>query len=302
MKVLQQDFYQAEIDRCMKIYDGFKDAASLISAVYSNIITYLEDHPDYLNPDKIEFDEERATELIRGGQIVGLEPIIDNQVVADLLLLITKTIGRSYPELKGIIIEVDELGKTITTKQPETIFHDGMINVRDLLNKETSLERDMVTFLFSLVFSTIYKRQLEPISEVLRTDLWEGGNCPLCGESPHFGMLSPDEGAKHMECWLCGTNWMHARVKCPFCNNEEQEDLGYFTVEGRDVCRIHYCKKCSQYYKIFDARNFSKENEPVLTIHNFATLDYDFLAGKEGFKPGSGLEWVNESELTDRDN
>jgi len=38
----------------------------------------------------------------------------------------------------------------------------------------------------------------------------------------------------------------------------------------------------------------------ILAIHNLATLDYDFLAGKEGFSPCSGLEWVNESELPDR--
>ena len=166
--------------------------------------------------------------------------------------------------------------------------------------KETVLEQDLATFLFPLMLSSLYRQYLQSSAEVLRTDLWEGGDCPLCGEKPHFGMLRPEDGAKQLECWLCGTRWVHTRIKCPFCNNEEQESLGYFTIEGNDICRVNFCKSCSHYYKIFDARKFQTDGDLILTVHNLATLDYDLKAREEGFTPGSGLEWVNEMEIANR--
>ena len=155
-------------------------------------------------------------------------------------------------------------------------------------------------FLFSIALSSFYKQLLQSTAEVLQTDLWKEGNCPLCGEKPHYGLLRPEDGAKELECWLCGTKWVHTRIKCPFCSNQEQEELGYFTVENREICRINFCQQCCQYYKIVDARKFNTSGDIALAIHNLASLSHDLLARQEGFAPGSGLEWVNPKEIADR--
>lgn len=299
MSFLQND-YQSEIERCIKIYDGFKDAAPFLSSVYNDIADYLNDHEDFITPDKVEIDENRAAESIRSGQVLGLLPVSDYQMVVDLLRVVTEAIEKNNPGLVKVMQDVRAVTKSIAPELQGKDLHHSIFCLRDTLIKQTVLKGDMATLIFYLAYSTIYRLRSKPASDFLKTDMWEGGNCPLCGELPHFGMLRSGDGAKLLECWLCGTTWPHVRIKCPFCDNEEQENLGYFTVNEGETCRVHYCKKCSHYYKIFDTRKFNADSNPVLAIHNLASLNHDLAAEQEGFKPGSVLEWVNREELTNR--
>lgn len=289
--------YPDEISRCSRIYKGFSEAEPIVSAVFKAINNYFEKHP--LNPLPI-IDLEDSTKQIRAGESINLNPALSTKDVVELLKRISEAMLVVNPQLKEIVEHLKDSFDLFLAEFPDEVSKKDINDLRDLLIKETVLEQDLATFLFSMMLSSFYRQQLESSSEVLRTDLWEGGDCPLCGEKPHFGMLRSEDGAKVLECWLCGTRWVHTRIKCPFCNNEEQEDLGYFTAESNEICRVNFCKLCCQYYKVFDARKFDADGALSLTIHNLATLAYDLLARKEGFTAGSGLDWVNENEVSDR--
>lgn len=298
MKALQQDFYLEEIDRCARVYQDFKEAVPFITSVINAISGYIKKHEEEFKPFDYNYVEQEASDAMRATQTLDLNPDISRKTVTGLFKAISDAVTGANPSLKKTMKDAAGRWEELLAEYPEKISKEDILSIINLLTKETDLEKDMATFLYSLVLSTIYRRQLEPISEVLRTDLWEGGICPLCGDKPHFGMLRAEDGAKQLECWLCGTTWVHTRIKCPFCENQEQEELGYFTIEGNDTCRVNFCKSCLSYYKVFDARKFHADGSIILTIHNLATLDHDFLAGKEGFTPGSGLEWVNEQDRT----
>ena len=293
--------YQSEIERCKKLYQNFEAGAGFVKAVFDSLNHYFEKHPDQAPPlDHLAPPAEESADKMRQDKSLNLQPAVDSQLFSTLFKMLSKEAVKVNPGLKKLFAQIEKEMDLFVANNQSSVTVKDIWAFHDRLVEETALSVDMATFLFSMVLSTIYRQQLESISEVLRTDLYEGGECPLCGEKPHYGSLKSESGAKELECWLCGTRWVHTRVKCPYCSNEDREKLGYFTVEGNDLCRVNYCHNCCCYCKIIYARKFGMDGGLILAIHNLASLDYDLLARKEGFNPGSGLEWVNEEEVSDR--
>ena len=289
--------WREDLERCTRLYEGFAEAAPFVKAVYECVDGFGEDHPITPQP---AVDPKEAADRLRTGMSLEVNPALDTKDVAELLIRISEASVEANPELEATMKVLKENLEQFVLNSPAEVSKEDIWRLCDLLIKETELEQDLATFLFSITLSSFFRQHTQSTVEVLRTDLWQEGNCPLCGEMPHYGMLRPEDGAKEMECWLCGTKWVHSRIKCPFCGNEEQESLGYFTVENREICRINFCQQCRQYSKIINARKFNASGGIILSIHNLASLSHDLLARQEGFTPGSGLEWVNSGEVTDR--
>lgn len=114
-------------------------------------------------------------------------------------------------------------------------------------------------------------------------DSWEGGNCPFCGSRAGMAELAGEEGRRHLCCATCNTRWPFKRLKCPYCANEDVENLSYFTAEG-GATRVDTCKGCSRYIKTRDSRK-GGENVP-LEIEDLLTIHLDLLASREGFERG----------------
>jgi len=110
---------------------------------------------------------------------------------------------------------------------------------------------------------------------------WNEGYCPVCGRMPKIGHLVDKEGKRHLFCSQCGFEWRFRRVKCPFCGNEEQQTLSYFTVEGDERYRVDVCDVCKHYIKTLDFRNAGEE--AILDVEDVATLHLDMLAHEEGY-------------------
>jgi FdhE protein len=72
------------------------------------------------------------------------------------------------------------------------------------------------------------------------------------------------------------------RIRCPFCGNEDQQELAYFTVEDDERYRVDVCNACKRYIKMVDFRE-SKEI-PNLDVEDIATLHLDMLANDEGYE------------------
>ncbi len=296
MNELQYKKCQEEVKRCTKLYDNFSEASPFISDVCEAAYEYFKKYPVTPLP---AFDKDEAESLIRTGKSLSLNPKIKSKEAVALLKSFGKAITATNAQLKGAIKEYNRHLDQFIIDSPEEVTAGELFNLQDLLIKETELEEDLTTFLFSFLLFSFYRQYLQPTTEVLRTDLWEGGDCPLCGTKPHYGQLRAEDGAKELECWLCDTKWLHTRIKCPYCDNTDMEKLGYFTVEDNEKIRVNYCQKCCQYYKIIDARKFHADGGIILAIHNLASLTHDLLARRESFTPGSGLEWVNKDEIVE---
>jgi FdhE protein len=110
---------------------------------------------------------------------------------------------------------------------------------------------------------------------------WSEGYCPICGKEPKIGEIKEEEGRRYLFCNQCGYEWHFKRIVCPFCGNDEQQALAYFTVEGDERYRVDVCNMCKRYIKMVDFRE-SKE-EANLDVEDIATLHLDMLANDEGY-------------------
>jgi FdhE protein len=139
--------------------------------------------------------------------------------------------------------------------------------------------------LIELFLEESLRPDLESIAEqygerIAKSD-WSEGYCPICGREPKIGELKEDEGRRWLFCHQCGYEWSFVRIKCPFCGNEEQQSLAFFTVEGDERYRVDVCNECKRYIKIIDFRETKQEAN--LDVEDIATLHLDMLAYEEGY-------------------
>lgn len=145
------------------------------------------------------------------------------------------------------------------------------------------IELDAKTVLF--LGQTALRPSIHRLHDALTEDIdkngWNHGYCPLCGSQPDMAYFEKT-GKRYLHCELCGEEWPYSRIKCPFCNTEEQEKLGYFEAEEEEGFRVYFCRKCHRYLKTIDKKAF--EEVAPLEIENLATIHLDLLAQENGFK------------------
>ncbi len=122
----------------------------------------------------------------------------------------------------------------------------------------------------------------EKYGPVIRNSGWAEGYCPICGKEPKIGEIMGEEGKRFLFCNQCGFEWNYSRVKCPFCGNEEQQTLAYFTVEGDEKYRVDVCNVCKRYVKMVDSGTTGEKFN--LDVEDIATLHLDMLATEEGYE------------------
>ena len=92
--------------------------------------------------------------------------------------------------------------------------------------------------------------------------------------------LTEDIGARMLHCGLCRMEWLFKRIGCPFCGNEAQDKLRFFSDEKVPAYRVDVCDECKGYLKAVDAR---VKKEPLcMFVENLATLHLDIVAEREG--------------------
>jgi hypothetical protein len=109
---------------------------------------------------------------------------------------------------------------------------------------------------------------------------WVRPYCYVCGSPPDMAVLAGDGGKRYLYCRLCDTRWWYARLKCPFCNNEDAEKLISISLENEPAGVMHACTACNRYLKVFDARD---RNDLFLELEDLRTAHLDEMARTEGF-------------------
>jgi len=192
------------------------------------------------------------------------------------------------------LLEIAEKRAPGETKEIVQKIKDGSFNFEKLicdsfnsLHDDTPDEVDEdVIDLVDLFLEESLRPALEKVVEKYGSTVaeigWTEGYCPICGKEPKIGEIREEEGSRFLFCTQCGFEWRFRRIKCPFCGNEEQQTLAYFTIEGEEKYRVDVCHECKRYIKIVDFRE-SKE-EANLDVEDIATLHLDMLANEEGYE------------------
>lgn len=107
---------------------------------------------------------------------------------------------------------------------------------------------------------------------------WTYGHCPVCGSAPKLADLSGEGGKCRLHCSLCEADWYYARMRCPFCENDNHEELSYLRAENEEGLRVDLCSRCGHYLKTIDLRELT--GPIILPLDDVATWHLDIIAGR----------------------
>ena len=170
-------------------------------------------------------------------------------------------------------------------REVEALEATAALDAADAEEGEDGEDGDETFDLIELFLEESLRPDLEIIAEqygkIVAESDWLEGYCPICGREPKIGELKEEEGRRFLFCNQCGYEWTFVRIKCPFCGNEEQQSLAFFTIEGDERYRVDVCNECKRYIKIIDFRETKQEAN--LDVEDIATLHLDMLAYEEGY-------------------
>lgn len=155
-----------------------------------------------------------------------------------------------------------ETGTTEITRETDALFHNAVA---------PWLEYAVQTFV-----------------PVLRLTEWRRGYCPVCGGYPDFAtMLS--EWMRRLMCERCRAEWPFPAGICPFCNEQDVQQLGYYSSPD-EVYRVDVCDSCGFYIK--GVATWHYEGEPIPEVERLLTPGLDVMAAQEGYTHPRG--WSDE--------
>lgn len=191
-----------------------------------------------------------------------------------------EALGVEESELINITDKIVELtggGKNLII--PITAFTEDMLS---RLAEKTGAAVNILKAAIDATWQIFITPIASEIHPQIMLEYWDLSICPVCGSQPEMGRIMADEGHYYMSCPLCLTEWRHARLKCPWCGNEDQKKLGHFTAEEYGGYRVNFCRSCNGYIKATIEKNLNRTFVPI--VDHLFTLELDGQAETEGFK------------------
>jgi FdhE protein len=251
--------------------------------ILEEILILREEHRHRINRDVFSVDEKLISAKLMGGL-----PLVDfSSVEWDL------TEPREY---FLALLEIAEKRSPGETREMARKIQENEICFNDLIYEsfnplppeeeaqsepETENSFDLIELFIEESLRPALERLVKSYGDIARKSGWSEGYCPICGREPKIGEIRDEEGTRTLFCNQCGFEWEYRRIRCPFCGNEEQQTLAYFTIEEDDRYRVDVCNECKRYIKILDFRD-SKEKADM-DVEDIATLHLDILANDEGY-------------------
>lgn len=287
---------QQEIEFCRQTYPGFDAIAGDVESLLSSVEGFATGLSPRVGSHGKEMNQEHIDAFLGDGKSLSPEIKVRKDEFEELSFIICDGLTGICSEAQEAIWEFrQKLLKVVFPSCADVITADDAYISRllEVSPKNEEMGRDLSTIIVSWVLYVFYRGQMNEDLQNLNSRMWDGGSCPVCGQSPHYALLDSEDGSGVLDCWLCGTRWCFMRLKCPYCHNQDHEKLGYFTIESMEICRVYFCRECNQYIKVFDLKASGREDADLL-LHNLATLSVDLVAENEGFTAGSGLQLVQK--------
>jgi len=211
-----------------------------------------------INPEELSLDWEHARELLK--QLVDqIKTTEDGQSqVQGLLQALAKENDDIQPLMKAVLTSDY---KTVRTTA-----------------EELKIDPPVLTLLIRLSLRPALLDTARSVQNLMDLDKWHYGHCPVCGSAPRLADLSGEGGKRTLHCSLCETAWPYVRLRCPFCENNNKEELSYLRGENEEGLRVDLCSRCYHYLKTIDLREIP--GPIILPLDDVATWHLDIIAGK----------------------
>ncbi|MBF0476226.1 MAG: formate dehydrogenase accessory protein FdhE [Deltaproteobacteria bacterium] len=169
--------------------------------------------------------------------------------------------------LNGSAEPISELIKALVRSD-----HDRLTAVAE----HCRASQDALKLMLKLALRPSLRRLSEAVVAQVDLSRWRYGHCPVCGSAPLVAELAKETGARRLHCGLCETAWAYPRLRCPFCENEDTDQLSYTCTKEDRGLRLDTCARCGQSLKCVDLRHAPGPVIPLLddliTTHLVYTL------------------------------
>lgn len=187
-----------------------------------------------------------------------------------------------YREIFGELpLEITDLtpGRVINKRTIRAWYQGRPIVLSSNLSDEN---QQLLGTILNATIKPFLTREAEALNHLLEMEIWRRGYCPICGGNPDFSYLSKDVGARWLVCSRCDTEWLFQRLQCPYCDNDNQNSLYFFT-NDEGTHRLYVCDECKHYVKAVDLRQY--KGDVLIPLERLTTLDIDRQAQQKGYSP-----------------
>ena len=217
----------------------------------------------------------------------GGRPLLDGAVINAA----PRGVGRWVRHILGIATaagtEVEPLARAIAAGwlDPLLLFENAVAQDVDRFHEVAMVDSDyhgLLRGLASLIAMPMLQSCRRAWAERVPAD-WAYGYCPICGGWPALAEMRGLDGARHLRCGCCGSDWRTEWLRCPFCGEGDHEKLGSLVSPGSLTRQtIEVCDRCSGYVKTMTTLSAIRPEHVVL--QDLATVVLDIAALERGYR------------------
>jgi len=214
-------------------------------------------------------------------------PFLDGAVIAVAPKLVERWVRHLLALAAEAGTEVQPLGKAVAAGwlDPSLLFEAALSQDVDRFHEIARVERDyrgVLRGLASLIAMPMLQACRRAWAERVPTS-WAYGYCPVCGGWPSLAEIRGLDGARHLRCGCCGSDWRTEWLRCPFCGESDHEKLGSLvSPDGLERHAIEICDGCRGYLKTFTTLTASRPGDVLL--EDLATLALDMAALERDYR------------------
>jgi hypothetical protein len=284
---------QETLIRLAEARDQHPELAEVIRLQYDLLAARLEVDASVSVP---EYTEDALRARIRSG-VAMLRPQemnLDWEVFAGLFRRTCEITAQHRPDLASQLNKLGDLPylepeqlRVLTAEYLES-GHLALSDHARFMGAEDTTQTELLGFVlnhslrpFLKAYAGVFVPLLEERLGVDWDTGWQRGSCPVCGGEPDLAYLDAESGARYLVCSRCDTAWLYPRIRCPFCDTTDPEQLSYYGSDDKKH-RVYVCDNCERYIKAIDLRQIGRPM--VFPVARVTTIDLDVAARKNGYQ------------------
>ena len=217
----------------------------------------------------------------------GGRPLLDGAVINVAPRLVGRWVRHILGIAAGAGTEVEPLSRAVPTGWPDPLllFETAVSQDVDRFDELAGVEGDyggLLRGLASLIAMPMLQSCRRAWAEQVPAD-WAYGYCPICGSWPALAEIRGLDGARHLRCGCCGSDWRTEWLRCPFCGVGDHEKLGSLASPDKlERQTIEVCDRCRGYVKTMTTLSAIRPEHVVL--QDLATVVLDMAALERGYR------------------
>lgn len=269
-----------DLPQLTTIFDAFQPILMEHAAFKADLSPFQDQVPQ---PDPDSFS--------KGAPILGKDDFLISQEslkkAADALI---PALEKGFPRITeqlGVVKKAIDEGSL----KPDlciSAMAEGCDESLEKTSSDLGIEPGIVRLVLTRFLKPFAEKRAESLKHLPDDFVWTKGYCPVCGSWPELSFLEGKEGRRWLRCSFCGHEWSFARVRCPFCETEDQEKMEIIFSQERAFERAELCYECMKYVVSVDAR---ERLNVVLEVAALGLVYLDVLAQEKGFQPGAVCGW-----------